>query len=204
MGLAALYSTVFAPELFVLEATVLLAAYEWHVHDWNRRALAGRLGVVLAGWLLALAVYVGGPSVVPGTVPGGDDFYASLGLIVGFGIIWGAWTRQRLDSVGPAYCLLLVGTSVVHAAVVPLWDVSSHVLYTAVPVGFFATVDRRFTALVVVPAAMVWSRVATGAHTATEAVAGLALGVVLVAGALAVRRNHDAAPSGRRESEQSR
>lgn len=189
MGLAGLYSTVFAPELFVLEATVLLVAYEWHVHDWSGRALAGRLGVVLAGWLLALAVYVGGPSVVPGTVPGGDDFYASVGLIAGFGAIWLAWMRQRLPSVGPAYCLLLVGTSVVHAAVVPLWDVSSHVLYTAVPVGFLATIDRRFAALLAVPVAMVWSRASTGAHSVRQGVAALALGAVLVGVAWGLRRN---------------
>ncbi|MGB9963710.1 hypothetical protein [Halobacterium sp. CBA1126] len=189
MGLAGLYSTVLAPELFVLEATALLVAYEYHVGDWSGRALAGRFGAVLAGWLLALAVYVGGPSVVPGAVPGGDDFYASVGLVAGFGAIWLAWTRQRLASVGPAYCLLLVGTSVVHAAVVPLWDVSSHVLYTAVPVGFLATVDRRFAALVVVPAAMVWSRAATGDHTVLQGVGALALGAVLVGAAWGLGRN---------------
>ncbi len=193
MGLAGLYSTVFAPELFVLGATALLVAYEWRAWDWSERALAVRLAAVLAGWTLAFAVYAGGPSLVAGGVPGGDDFYASVGLIVGFGLIWLAWTRQNLDSVGPEYCLLLVATSVVHAVVVPLWDVSSHVLYAAVPVVYLATVDRRFAALLVVPGAMVWSRVATGAHTSLESVAGLALGVVLVAGALAVSRNRGTA-----------
>lgn len=194
MGLAGLYSTVFAPELFVLEATALLVGYEWRTRDWSGRALAVRLGAVLAGWLLAVAVYAGGPQLVAGGVPGGDDFYASAGLIVGFGFIWLAWTRQDLDSVGPEYCPLLVATSVVHAGVVPLWDVSSHVLYAAVPVVYLATVDRRFAALLVVPGAMVWSRVATGAHTGLESVAGLALGALLVAGTLAALRNRGTAP----------
>jgi len=200
MGLAAAYSTVFAPELFVLEATVLLVAYEWRTRDWSGRALAVRLGAVLAGLALALAVYEGGPSVLAGA-PGGDDFYASVGLILGFGVIWAAWTRQRVASAGPAYCLLLVAVSVVHAVVVPFWNVSSHVLYATVPVGYLAAVDRRFAVLFVLPGAMVWSRVATGAHTGPEAVAGFALGVALVAAALAVRRNRTTAPRHHGESQ---
>ncbi len=191
-----MYSTVFAPELFVLEATAVLVGYEYRVRGWSERALAGRVGAVLAGWALAFAVYAGGPELVAAPVPGGDDFYASAGLVAGFAVIWVAWTRQRLDSAGPAYCALLVATSVVHAAVVPLWDVSSHVLYATVPVAFLAAVDWRFAALLVVPGGMVWSRVATGAHTAPEAVAGLALGAGLVAAALALRRTRDADRSG--------
>jgi membrane-associated phospholipid phosphatase len=204
MGLAGLYSTVFAPELFVLYATALLAGYEWRVRDWSERTLAVRLAAVLAGWLLAFAVYAAGPELVAGGAPGGDDFYASAGLVAGFAVIWAAWTRHRVDSVGPAYCLLLVATSVVHAAVVPAWDVSSHVLYVTVPVVYLASVDRRFAALLVLPAAMAWSRAATGAHSALESVGGLALGALLVAGAAAVRRRRrrrgaTSRPTGRSE-----
>lgn len=184
---------MFAPELFVLEATVLLVAYEFRVHDWNTRALVVRFVAVLVGWALALAVYTGGPELLGTGVPGGDDLYASLGLIVGFAAIWLAWTRQRLASAGPAFCALLVATSVVHAVVVPFWNVSSHVLYAAVPVGYLATVDQRFAALAVLPLVMVWSRAATGAHTALEGVAALVLGVLLVAAAAAVQRSRDAA-----------
>lgn len=188
MALAELYSTVFAPELFVLVATLLLVGYEWRTAGWTGRTLAARLGAVGGAWALAFAVYRGGPRLVATSVPGGEDFYASLGLLVGFAVIWVAWSRQAAASVGPRYCLLLVATSVIHAVVVPVWDVSSHVLYAVVPTASLATVDRRFAVLFVVPAGMVWSRVTVDAHSLPEAAAGLGLGLLVVAGVRLVER----------------
>lgn len=84
------------------------------------------------------------------------------------------------------YCQLLVLTSVIHGVVVPFWDVSSHGLYAVVPSLYLAIVDRRFVVLLVLPLGMVWSRVATDAHSPTESVAGLTL-ALLILGALSHR-----------------
>jgi membrane-associated phospholipid phosphatase len=84
----------------------------------------------------------------------------------------------------PPYCLLLVGTSVLHALVVPVWDVSSHVLYAVVPTAYLLAVDRRFAVLAAVPPALVWSRVSLGAHTLAEALGGFALGLLIAVAAL--------------------
>lgn len=188
MTAAAVYSTVFAPELFVLLATLLLVGYEWRTSGWTARTVAVRLGAVVVAWALALAVYQGGPSLVSGPVPGGEDLYASAGLVAGFAVIWLVWSRQSVASAGPRYCLVLVATSVIHAAVVPVWNVSSHVLYAVVPTVYLATVDRRFAVLFVVPLGMVWSRVSVAAHSLPEAVAGLGLGLLVGASAVALPR----------------
>lgn len=194
MSLAALVSTVFAPELFVLFVALLLIERELRPGGERRhqprtallRRFAVRIAVVAVAWLLAFAAYRGGPALISGPVPGGDDAFASLGLIVGFAVIWTVWRRREWGQSIPPYCLLLVGTSVVHALVVPVWDVSSHVLYAVVPTAYLLRVDRRFAVLAVVPLALIWSRVTLGAHTPAEALGGLALGVLIAAVAVRV------------------
>lgn len=181
---AALFSTVFAPELFVLAATLLLIGYELRRTDWRWQRLAARIAVVGVAWLVAFTVYRGGPIFVAGTVPGGEDFFASSGLIVGFVLIGIVWRRRVWGRLVPAYCLLLITTSVLHIVVVPVWDVSSHVVYAAVPSAYLVTVDRRFGVLFVVPLGLTWSRVALDAHTPGEALGGLAVAAVIVAVAI--------------------
>lgn len=186
MTWAELVSTAFAPELFVLVTTLLLMVYETGVRNdgWDARGLGARLGTVLVAWALAFAVYQGGPALVSGPVPGGEDFFASVGLIVGFAAIWTAWRRWAFGPLVPTYCLLLVATSAVHVVVVPVWDISSHVVYAAVPVGYLTTVDRRFAPLAAIPLALVWSRLVLDAHTIGQSVGGVVLAVALVAGVL--------------------
>lgn len=181
MRSAALFSTVFAPELFVLAATLLLIGYELRRTGWRWQRLAPRIAVVGVAWLVAFTVYRGGPIFVAGTVPGGEDFFASSGLIVSFVLIGVVWRRRAWGRLVPAYCLLLIITSVLHIVVVPVWDVSSHVVYAAVPSAYLVTVDRRFGALFVVPLGLTWSRVALDAHTPGEAIGGLAVAAVIVA-----------------------
>ncbi|MFW5935074.1 MAG: hypothetical protein ACOCQL_04410, partial [Halolamina sp.] len=91
-------------------------------------------------------------------------------------------------SLVPPYAVLLVGTSLLHLVVVPLWDASSHVIYAAVPAGALVAADRRFAPLLAVPPALVWSRIATGAHTVVEAAGGLLVAAVVLAGAFAFGR----------------
>lgn len=201
MRAAALLSTVFAPELFVLAVTLLLVGWEirsesrqpdggrWGPRDADSasrpgevaRRLLPRVALVGTAWTVAFVVYQGGPALLSGPVPGGEDVFASLGLIVSFAVIGVVWRRREWGPLLPAYCLLLVGTSLIHMVVVPFWDVSSHVLYAAVPTGYLAVVERGFVALFAVPLGLAWSRIALDAHTPGEALGGLALAAVIVA-----------------------
>jgi hypothetical protein len=199
MAVADTVSTVFAPELFVLLATLLLVGYEAR-DDHAPKSLAPRLGVVVGAWALAFAVYQGGPAImgtaVPGgdarltvtAIPGGDDFFAALGLIVAFAGIALAWRQFDWGSLVPPYAVLLIVTSLLHLVVVPLWDTSSHVIYAALLAGALVAADRRFAPLLLAVPLLVWSRIATGAHTVGEAVGGLLVAGVVLAGAFALDR----------------
>ncbi|GAB7014120.1 hypothetical protein [Halolamina salina] len=187
MALADTVSTVFAPELFVLLATLLLVGYERR-NALDAKPLAARLGIVAGAWVLAFAVYQGGPAALGTGVPGGDDFFAALGLIVAFAGIALAWRQFDWGALVPPYAVLLIATSVLHLVVVPLWDASSHVIYAAVPAGALVAADRRFAPLLLVAPLLVWSRVATGAHTVGEAVGGLLVAGVVLTGAFALDR----------------
>lgn len=174
-------STVFAPELFVLVVTILVVGYELRNDGLGWQAFVSRTLVVAGAWALALLAYEGGSVALSGPVPGGDDFFASVGLIAGFVAIWIAWRRLGWGAFVPAYSSLLIATSLVHVVVVPVWDVSSHVLYAVVPSGYLATVDRRFGPLLSVPVLLAWSRVAVGAHTTGEVLGAFAIGVGAIA-----------------------
>jgi hypothetical protein len=211
MSVAAAVSTAFTPELFLLLTTLLLVAYERR-DGLSLKPLAARVGVVVGAWALAFAVYQVGPQVaaagVPGAnaqsaltafpggetrlavtaFPGGDDFFAALGLIVAFAGIGLAWRRFDWGSLLPPYAALIVATSVLHLAIVPFWDASSHVIYAGVPAGALLVVDRRFAPLLAVPPLLVWSRIATGAHTVDEAVGGLLVAGLVVGGAFVLDR----------------
>lgn len=188
MWVAGLLSMVFAPELFVLVATLLLVGWERRGAGWRWRGLLGRVAVVGVAWAVAFVVYQGGPALLSRSAPGGENFFASLGLIVGFALIGVAWRRRAWGPLLPAYCLLLVATSVVHLLVVPVWNVSSHVVYAAVPTGFLAVVNRRFLALLVVPLGLAWSRVALGAHTLDQSLGALVVAAVLIVATVYGRR----------------
>ncbi|MBZ6496995.1 hypothetical protein [Natrinema longum] len=181
MSVSEMFSTVFAPELFVLLTTVSLTGYELQWQEWGWKELVERVAVVVAAYTLAFVVYQGVPSAVSIQVPGGDDFFASTGLIVGFAMIWFAWRSRSWGELVPAYSAVIVATSVVHLVVVPFWDVSSHVVYAAVSSGFLTLADRRFAVFLLVPLGLVWSRVAVEAHSVVESVGGLVFAAVIVA-----------------------
>ncbi|QKY21028.1 hypothetical protein B4589_011815 [Halolamina sp. CBA1230] len=187
MSVADTVATVFAPELFVLLATLLLLGYERR-GDLAAKPLAARLGVVAGAWVVAFAVYQGGPELLGTAIPGGDDFFAAVGLIAAFAGIALAWRRFEWGSLLPPYAALLVATSLLHLVVVPLWDASSHVIYAAVPAGALTAVDRRFAPLFLVAPLLIWSRIATDAHTVDEAVGGLVVAAAVLGSALALGR----------------
>lgn len=185
--LAGTVSTLFTPELFLLLTTLLLVGYERR-RDLSPWPLAARIGGVAAAWVVAFAVYQGGAAVVGTGVPGGDDFFAALGLIAAFAGIGLVWRRRDWGPLVGPYAALLVVTSLLHLVVVPLWNASSHVIYAAVPAGVLVATDRRFAPLLAVPPLLVWSRIATGAHTVDEAVGGLVVAGVVLGGAFALGR----------------
>lgn len=184
-SLADTYSAVLAPELFVLACSLALVGYEWRALPGHERSLAGlgaRVGVLAAAWGVAFAVYQGVPALLGPLPAWGTDVTGSLGLGVGLCLIWWVWRAREWGPLVPELAALLVVATVPHLFVTPFWDLSSHVLYAAVPAGYLALVDRRFVALLVVPLGMVASRPLAGAHTWAESVAGLALGAVVLLG----------------------
>lgn len=175
------YSAVFAPELFVLACALLVVGYEW------RRAegapgfgLGARAAVLGLGWVVAFALYRGVPRAV-GTLPEwGPDATGSVGLGVGMLVIWLVWRLRGWGRLVPEFALLLVGVTVPHLLLTPFWDVSSHVLYAAVPAGYLSMVDRRFAPLVLVALGMVLARPLAGAHTWLQSVGGLVLSLAFL------------------------
>jgi hypothetical protein len=186
-SVAQAYSDLFAPELFVLAATVALVGYEWRGDD-DRRVggLLGRLGVVAVAWVVAFAVYTSTPLFLG--EPWRDDLLGGVGLAVGFLGIAAAWRRRDWGDRLPPLAALLVALTAVHTVVVPFWNVSGHVAYTTAPGGYLAWVDRRFAPFALVPVGMVAARPLAGAHTWAQAVAGFALASLLLVGLIVARR----------------
>lgn len=182
-NVARAYSELFTPEYFVLLCILAVLAHEFRGgHERELRNLAPHVGVVALGWIVAFAVYQGLPMLFR-TVPSwGPDFTGSLGLSAGLLVIWSVWRAQDWGALVPEFSLLLVAVTVPHLLVTPFWDVSSHVLYAAVPAGYLALMDRRFGPFLVVPAGMVFSRPLAGAHTWPESVGGLVLAALFLAG----------------------
>lgn len=200
-GVARTYSTVFAPEFFVLSCGLLVLATEWsRKPDRSNRGLGARLGVVALGWIVGLAVYRGVPLLV-GPVPKWiDDSLGTVGLVVGFAAIWAVWRLRAWGRLVPAFAGLLLAVSVPHLLITPFWDVSSHVLYTAVPAGALAWLDSRFAVLAAVPTGMVVARPLAGVHTWPQSLAGLALGAVAVFAFARVATVRPSRKSGRAKS----
>ena len=182
---ARLYSDVFTPELFVLYCGLLLIGYEWHGRaDRSLPGLGVRLGVLALGWAIGLVIYEGVPLLLATVPEWGPDATGSVGLAVGVGVIWLGWRVWAWGEYVPVFSALLVGVTVPHLLITPLWDISTHVLYAVVPAGYLLSVDRRFAPLAIVALGMVVARPWAGAHTWLQSVAGLLLGVVFVGASL--------------------
>jgi hypothetical protein len=181
--LARTYSAVFAPEFFVLICSLLVISYEWRTD--SERSLPGlgvRVGVLGLGWVVAFAIYQGVPRVVGELPEWGTDFTGSAGLGVGIVLIWFVWQRRDWGDLVPAFSLLLVGVTVPHLLITPVWDVSSHVIYAVVPAGYLLLVNARFAPLAVIAVGMVFARPLAGAHTWLQSIAGLLLSLVVLLG----------------------
>lgn len=200
IDVAQLYSDVFAPEYFLLLATLLVLGYERRDGSRSRpKRLAAQLGVLALAWGLAYAVY-DSATLVFETVPAwGDDIMGSLGLAVGFLVLAGAWTVRDWGRRIPAFALFLIAVTIAHAAIVPFWNVSSHVTYTAAPAGYLGTLHRRLLPLLIVPLGMVFSRVFVDAHTWAQSIGGLVLAGAFLAGVVWKRQadTSDRSPRGR-------
>ncbi|USZ67360.1 hypothetical protein NGM10_11525 [Halorussus salilacus] len=204
--LARAYSAVFAPELFVLVCTLALAAYELRAgsaatrptrreSETTRResgsriaSLVARVGprllTVVVGWAVAFAIYQSTDLLFDPVPAWGSDLTGSLGVGIGMLLIGVAWWARGWGTHVPRFAAVLFAVTVVHAAVTPFWDASSHVAYTAAPAGYLAVADRRFAPVLAVPVGMVAARPLAGAHTWLESVGGFALAAVFVAAVL--------------------
>ena len=174
------FSEVFAPEFFLFLCGLLAIGYEWHRE--TAQTLGGlgmRVCVLGLGWAVAFAVYEGAPRAL-GPVPGGTDVTGSVGLGVGLLVVREVWRRREWGRLVSEYAASLVAVTVPHLLITPVWDLSSHVLYAATPVGVLLSADERFAPLVAVPVLMVFGRPLAGAHTWAQSVAGLLLAVAVL------------------------
>lgn len=194
--LARLYSVVFSPEYVLLVCTLALVAVERRRGHRDGRLVA-RLGVVAVAWLLAFAVYRSGPLVFDPVPVWAGDLLGGVGLAAAFVLVGVAWRRFAWGPIVPEFAAVLVVVSVGHSLVTPFWDVSSHVLYTAVPAGYLPLVDRRTLPVLVVPLGMTVSRPLAGAHTWAQSVAGLVAAGLFV-GLVAASRNGRGGTTGSR------
>ncbi|MFB6162643.1 MAG: hypothetical protein ABEJ86_04280 [Halococcoides sp.] len=179
MGWAETYSTVFAPELMVIVGLVGLAAIESSVHDGTRRAAVERVVTILFGATIAIGITLVTPELLDGASAG--DLQASLALIVGLGAIAAIWRHRDWGERVLWACAAIVAVAAIHAAIVPFWNLSGHVAFSAVPLGLVALADRRFVWVALVPIGMMPARVGTGVHTPPEVIAGLGLAVLILA-----------------------
>ncbi|MFW6437153.1 MAG: hypothetical protein ACOCYZ_05930 [Halococcoides sp.] len=187
MGIAETYSAAFAPEQTVLVALLLVAIVEARFEEDGPKALVGRAGTALVGRagtvLLGAGVAVALIALTPELLVGesAGDLQASLALIVGLGVITAIWRIRGWGDHVVWACVTIAAVSVVHAVIVPFWNLSGHVAFTATPLGAVALADRRALVLVAVPIAMMPARVGTGVHTPLEVVAGFGLALVALA-----------------------
>lgn len=178
-GAARWYAAVFAPEFFVLVCCLCLVGYERRERsDGSIAGLAARIGVLGLAWTIAFVVYRGLPRLVEAVPAWGPDATGSAGLGLGMLVIWGCWRVRDWGHVIPEFSLLLLGVTVPHLLITPFWDVSSHVLYAAVPAGYLFLVTVRFAPFLLVGLGMVVARPLAGAHTWPESIGGLVLSVV--------------------------
>jgi hypothetical protein len=177
------YSTVFAPELFVLLCGLFLIGYEWRGSETaSSTGFGARIAVLGVGWLVAFAVYQGVPQLVDTLPERGSDVTASIGLSVGIMVIWVIWRLRDWGTVTSGFAALIVGVTIPHLLITPVWDISGHVLYAMTPAGYLFLIDRRFVPLLVVGLGMVIARPLAGAHTWPQSLGGFALaGAFLVA-----------------------
>lgn len=182
--LARTYSAVFAPEFFVLLCSLLLLGHEWRrSRDASLAGLGARVGTLALAWGVAFAIYEGAPLLVGPLPEWGPDAAGSAGLAAGFLLLWAVWRAADWGPLFPPFATLLLAVTVPHLLVTPVWDVSSHVLYAAVPAGYLALVARRYAVLLVVPAGMVLARPLAGAHTWPQSVGGALLALAFLAAA---------------------
>lgn len=183
--LAHVYSEVFAPELFLLVCVLGLVVYEWRQTTptaWS--ALVLRFTTVGIAWGLAFLLAQVPDEFLTDTPYWISDLFAGLGIAVGFLFIATVWRRNGWGRTLPELAIVLIALTVAHSILVPFWDVSSHVAYTATPVGYLLTISRRFFPLILVPSGMVFSRPLTGAHTWIESIGGGVLALIFIAGFL--------------------
>lgn len=190
--LAQTFAAVFAPEVFLLVCTIGLVGYEWHREiTVPVSGLGFRLATVGVAWIIGfLCTELPDAMFSAPTEYWVEDLFAGLGITVGFLLIAVVWWWHNWGQYLPEFAVILIVLTVSHSVIVPFWDVSSHVIYTTVPVGYFITLSRRFVPIALIPGGMVVSRPLTGAHTWFQAIGGAILGVAFVAGFLWVRRNH--------------
>ncbi|WP_210423538.1 hypothetical protein [Halorussus marinus] len=180
--LARLYSEAFAPEYFVLLCTIALVGHEWRRRRFGPAGLAGRALAVVAGWAVAFAIYESTGAVFESVPSWGEDFTGSVGLGVGILLIGIVWRLREWGRHVPRFAALLLGVTVVHVAITPFWDVSSHVAYAVAPAGYLVSADRRFWPLLAVAIGMVAARPLAGAHTWLQSIGGFALAAAFIAG----------------------
>jgi len=186
-----LYEVVFHPLWFAVMTGLVLVVYEWSRNSGDRTELGVRLGVLLGvlavGSLPALGYVLLAPVAVDAAFtnpPWQVDVASAAGVVVTASGLWFAWRHYDWGTLMPGGALVLVATLVPYVAVAPFWNISGHVTFTTALSLYLAVVDRRFAPVMLVGLIMIFNRPYLGAHTWLQSIAGFALALVVVAGAV--------------------
>lgn len=184
--LAHVYSQVFAPELFLLVCVVGLVIYERNqTSQAPRAALLPQIATIGLAWGIAFLLMQLSNVLFTNPPYWIADLFAGLGITVGFSVITVIWIRNGWGHLLPELAVVLIALTIIHSVLVPVWNISSHVAYTAASVGYLLTLSRRFLPTVLIPSGMILSRPLIGAHTWGEAIGG-GIVAILVLGSFVV------------------
>lgn len=178
MDWAELYSAAFAPEIVLTLSLIVLAEVERR--SGGRGGPGARTGTILLGASVALVVIALTPELLTGDPAG--DLQSSLALLVGLAVIGTIWHVRDWGEIVRWGLIALGVLTAIHAVIVPVWDLSGHVAFTAGSIGLVVLVERRFVALAVVPVVMMPARVLAGVHTVPQVIAGATLAAVILVG----------------------
>jgi|Deesub1362B_J571_1020462.scaffolds.fasta_scaffold00197_29 membrane-associated phospholipid phosphatase len=179
-----IYQDAFNPVYFLLLCSLPVLYYDW-------RNAGGSLGVriltVLFSWVTAFAIYKSYFILAPNAPQCVEDFFAVAGLTMAIAITAFIWRMKGYGREMIGAIIAAIAVSIPYTLISPFWNISGHVAYTAGPVIYLTSLNRKFVALLPIPLLMVVNRPLVHAHTWEQSIAGFFLGFLALAGVLYLR-----------------